>query len=723
MSAADLPVRVIVGIDGSGRTHRLRRETRTAAPQVLVPRRADLARVTALVASAPAGSVLVLDDAHEASPDVLLVLLEAVQDGRSVALARRPGAASPELGDLEDAVLESGRLVTLAPWGIDDVARCLHEAGHSGDDAAQVLWLGSGAPWVVAALAHDGVAELGGGRSGRWPTLRAALDRRLGRLPPAAIPLVEVLAVAGAMPGLADEAVNGVVSEAAEVRHLHLAGLLDETSRTDGRDRLVSAVARVVAADLTTAERHRHAARLTAALLAGGADALLLPSRPDSALLAGAQRAAREGRLDRVAELLASAQGPAQRSLAVPALVATGQLAAAGELVAAAGSVGAAELLASACLLVGELSPDAVLPRLVEAAERFSAIAVEVPAAPHAIAAAVAVAAGDAATGERLLAQGVAGPGGPGGRWRFRLLDAWVRQRTGRGDPSAVLRESAAVGLDPRDRVVRAAIAAGAARRAHDIAALRACWDDAAEVLARRTVDLFAVEPVEELVLAAARLDQHRRADVLVADLAAAAPPGVAMWRSALAWMALQVAVVGDDAAAADDAASRLAASAELPTAGPRQRAQATAGRAWADALAGDIDAETVLDAVEALVIDAELPWEGGRLAGQAAVRTADPRVARRLLERARDLSGALDHPTPAAVADTTAVSERELEVARLVLAGRTHREIGAQLYISPKTVEHHVARIRTKLGARDRAEFVTALRVLVAGREMATRD
>ena len=49
--------------------------------------------------------------------------------------------------------------------------------------------------------------------------------------------------------------------------------------------------------------------------------------------------------------------------------------------------------------------------------------------------------------------------------------------------------------------------------------------------------------------------------------------------------------------------------------------------------------------------------------------------------------------------------------MARLVLAGRTHKEIGAQLYIAPKTVEHHVARIRTKLGATSRAEFVAALR------------
>ena len=63
---------------------------------------------------------------------------------------------------------------------------------------------------------------------------------------------------------------------------------------------------------------------------------------------------------------------------------------------------------------------------------------------------------------------------------------------------------------------------------------------------------------------------------------------------------------------------------------------------------------------------------------------------------------------TPRAVA---ALSAREVEVARGVLAGRTHREIGAQLYISAKTVEHHVARVRQKLGATTRAELLAAIR------------
>jgi DNA-binding NarL/FixJ family response regulator len=56
-------------------------------------------------------------------------------------------------------------------------------------------------------------------------------------------------------------------------------------------------------------------------------------------------------------------------------------------------------------------------------------------------------------------------------------------------------------------------------------------------------------------------------------------------------------------------------------------------------------------------------------------------------------------------------LSEREQMVAQHIVDGLTYKEIGAQLYISPKTVEHHVAKIRQKLGASTRAEMLAALR------------
>jgi DNA-binding CsgD family transcriptional regulator/transcriptional regulator with XRE-family HTH domain len=48
----------------------------------------------------------------------------------------------------------------------------------------------------------------------------------------------------------------------------------------------------------------------------------------------------------------------------------------------------------------------------------------------------------------------------------------------------------------------------------------------------------------------------------------------------------------------------------------------------------------------------------------------------------------------------------RELEVARLVAAGLTNKEIAERLYISERTVEGHIERIRIKLVARTRTEI-----------------
>jgi DNA-binding NarL/FixJ family response regulator len=46
----------------------------------------------------------------------------------------------------------------------------------------------------------------------------------------------------------------------------------------------------------------------------------------------------------------------------------------------------------------------------------------------------------------------------------------------------------------------------------------------------------------------------------------------------------------------------------------------------------------------------------------------------------------------------------RETEVLRLVADGMTDNEIGAQLYISPRTVQNHLTRIREKTGLRRRS-------------------
>jgi DNA-binding CsgD family transcriptional regulator len=56
-------------------------------------------------------------------------------------------------------------------------------------------------------------------------------------------------------------------------------------------------------------------------------------------------------------------------------------------------------------------------------------------------------------------------------------------------------------------------------------------------------------------------------------------------------------------------------------------------------------------------------------------------------------------------------LTERELEIARLVSGGATNREIAETLFLSPKTVERHVSNALKKLGARNRTELGERLR------------
>jgi DNA-binding CsgD family transcriptional regulator len=59
-------------------------------------------------------------------------------------------------------------------------------------------------------------------------------------------------------------------------------------------------------------------------------------------------------------------------------------------------------------------------------------------------------------------------------------------------------------------------------------------------------------------------------------------------------------------------------------------------------------------------------------------------------------------------------LTEREIQVARLVAYGKRNAEIAHELHISPHTVESHLKHIYSKLDIRSRIELARVLRDLV---------
>ena len=55
-------------------------------------------------------------------------------------------------------------------------------------------------------------------------------------------------------------------------------------------------------------------------------------------------------------------------------------------------------------------------------------------------------------------------------------------------------------------------------------------------------------------------------------------------------------------------------------------------------------------------------------------------------------------------------LTERELQVARLLVDRRTNTEIAAALFLSRKTIEAHIRSMFVKLGVSSRAEIARAV-------------
>jgi DNA-binding CsgD family transcriptional regulator/tetratricopeptide (TPR) repeat protein len=96
----------------------------------------------------------------------------------------------------------------------------------------------------------------------------------------------------------------------------------------------------------------------------------------------------------------------------------------------------------------------------------------------------------------------------------------------------------------------------------------------------------------------------------------------------------------------------------------------------------------------------------------RAAHETLTAMGAEAFAERAgRELKATGETVRSRTAAPHEELTPQEAQVARLAVAGHTNAEIGAALFLSPRTVEWHLRKVFTKLGIASRRELATALR------------
>lgn len=414
----------------------------------------------------------------------------------------------------------------------------------------------------------------------------------------------------------------------------------------------------------------------------------------------------------------------------IPGLVASGEFADAATTLQTAGErlpkpafsvVEVARLTASGLVLSVDGDPGEGCHELLQAADLLETgqqVGV-VPDVAHAFAATLSWHMGDNQLVERLVERVEKNSvGGATALVRMRILYAWSLLRYGNwGRAAGVLEEvvGSNFALDARDKLMVAAVQVGLARRSKDRDRLLVATEDALNAILRQQCDLFTLDPVGEIVVAAVQLGMVHRVERLANDMFALLdlmdPPVV--WGIWGEWHRVEMAVLQRNLPQVRRSAVLLE---QATTDLKRLQCLAVAANAWGDVIEGTATLESVQKAVTALDRSG-FSWEAARLAGDASVGMGEE-GNRTLLATARELFRVL--PSLEAVKDEdkdrAILSPREREIAAHLVQGMTYKQIGAQLYISPKTVEHHVASIRQKVGAGSRSEMLTMLRNMFSG-------
>ena len=565
--------------------------------------------------------------------------------------------------------------------------------------------------------------------------------------------------------GMHDSRVNSALEDAADKAlrtDPSIAAKLYEQSKEGGAD------------DRATGARRAQAAVALGDLDEGGriVDELLalddppdLPRAADVAASIWAQR----GMMERSAEIYRWI-GPdtpgISASLGAITMIASGDRPGADAMFAAVESPASPTLLRVSTNLLGsgirrtlDDHDRTALATLVRASDMMTASrsAVPLPDVPAALAALVALHGGDLDIAASVLDDALVGEQcGHAAQPRLILLRAWVSMQADQLQESRDLL-AVALGwegeLSPREELLARALEIGLARRSDDPLALTQAWRASRTVLLHTQVDLFSLLPLGEMLIAGARLHDSQRLENQLSEawalLERLGRP--ALWSVPLHWAAVQAAILMEKPA---DLAPHGAALVRLAPHSHLAATMASAGKVWISVLAGDVNTAQVEANARALA-SIGFTWDGSRLAGHAAPRAAERKDMARLLATARDLrasgsavaspviaepkpdtAGATDPPDPGTPATggrptradprirphsdrhASGLSAREREVGRLVLEGKTYREIGETIFISARTAEHHIARIRRQLGATNRADLLMQLRIALGDDE-----
>lgn len=461
----------------------------------------------------------------------------------------------------------------------------------------------------------------------------------------------------------------------------------------------------------------------------------------DRAVTAAAAVWAQRGMLHRSAESfrwLGPERAKTTAPLAAVAMIGVGDLAGAQGMLDAEAPSGPPVQGTIAIALMGEGILESVvgsgataLASMVRASDMMTAAGdvASLPDLPAALAALIALHSGELSVARSVLDDALAGgQGGPAARPRLLLLTAWTAMQAEAPDRARAALAEATEGtavLAPRDELLLRTLEVGLARRSDDAAALLRAWQGARESILHVPFDLYSLMILGELTVAAARLRDTERLEGQLADawsmLAGLGDPP--LWSVPLHWSAVQAAILTERPADLPRHATAL-----VKASGHNRLAAvfAAAGRAWIAVLASNFATDAVESAARGLA-SVGLPWDGSRLVGHAAARTTDKRDIARLLACARDLHPAalrvIDQEVVTASAapsiagrDASGLSVREREIARMVLEGKTYREIGEAIFVSPRTAEHHIAQIRRRLGATTRSDLLSQLRSALGG-------